>query len=41
MFNTLSDFSIVYFSLAAVLVLLILFEKPLIELEEKHKRKHK
>ena len=41
MFNTLADFSAVYFSLAAVLVTLVLFEKPLIRLEEKRKAKKK
>ena len=35
MFETLGGFSVVYFALAAVLFLLILFEKPLIALEEK------
>ncbi len=35
MFESLGSFSVVYFALAAVLFLLILFEKPLIALEEK------
>ncbi len=39
MFNTLGSFSIVYFALAAVLFVLILFEKQFIHLEEKYNAK--
>ncbi|MBE6774632.1 MAG: hypothetical protein E7543_00400 [Ruminococcaceae bacterium] len=39
MFNTLGNFSAVYFTLAAVLFILILFEKHFIRLEEKLKAK--
>lgn len=39
MFNTLGSFSAVYFALAAVLFILILFEKHFINLEEKIKAK--
>ncbi len=35
MFETLGEFSAVYFALAAVLVLLVLFKKPLIALEDR------
>ena len=41
MFETLSVFTAFYFSLAAFIRILILFEKPLIELEEKYDRKRK
>lgn len=37
MFNTLGNFSAVYFTLAAVLFILILFEKHFIRLEDKIK----
>ncbi len=37
MFNTLGNFSAVYFTLAAVLFILILFEKHFIKLEDKIK----
>lgn len=37
MFNTLGSFSAVYFTLAAVLFILILFEKHFIKLEDKIK----
>lgn len=39
MFETLGDFSIVYFSLSTVLILLVLFEKKLIEIEERWRNK--
>lgn len=39
MFNTLGSFSAVYFALAAVLFILILFEKHFIQLEENLKAK--
>ena len=39
MFNTLGSFSAVYFTLAAVLFILVLFEKHFINLEEKLKAK--
>lgn len=39
MFNTLGSFSAVYFALAAVLFILVLFEKHFIHLEEKLKAK--
>ena len=39
MFNTLGSFSVVYFALAAVLFVLVLFEKHFIQLEEKHNAK--
>lgn len=35
MFETLGDFSIAYFSLGTILILLVLFEKKLIEIEER------
>ena len=37
MFETLGSFSTVYFSLASILFVLILFEKKLIEFEERIK----
>ncbi len=39
MFTTLGNFSAVYFTLAAVLFILILFEKHFIKLEDKIKAK--
>ncbi len=39
MFNTLGSFSAVYFTLAAVLFVLILFEKHFIRLEDKIRAK--
>ncbi len=41
MFNTLGSFSAVYFALAAVLFVLILFEKHFIRLEDKIKARKK
>ena len=41
MFETLESFSIVYWSLAVVLVLLVLFEKHLIAFEDKVKAKRR
>ena len=41
MFNTLGNFSAVYFTLAAVLFILILFEKHFIRLEDKIKENKK
>ncbi len=41
MFNTLGSFSAVYFALAAILFVLILFEKYFIRLEENIKAKKK
>lgn len=41
MFSNIGSFSAVYFSLAFILFLLILFEKPLIKLEEKIKKRWK
>ena len=41
MFNTLGSFSAVYFTLAAVLFVLILFEKHFIQLEDKIKAKRR
>lgn len=38
---TLSGFSTFYFILSAFILFLILFEKPLIELEEKYDQKRK
>lgn len=35
MFETLGDFSLVYFALSTVLVTLVLFEKKLIAFEER------
>ena len=37
MFNTIGSFATVYFALAAILFLLVLFEKQLIALEDKIK----
>jgi hypothetical protein len=41
MFQSISSFSIVYFSLSAVLFVLILFEDKLISIEEKIKKERK
>ena len=41
MFNTLGSFSFVYFTLAAILFILILFEKYFIQLEDKIKANKK
>lgn len=41
MFDSLGSFSVVYFTLSAVLFLLILFEKPLLKIENKRKEKRK
>ncbi len=41
MFNTLGNFSAVYFTLAAVLFVLILFEKHFIRLEDRIRAKKK
>lgn len=41
MFESLGSFSVAYFSLSAVLFLLVLFEKPLIKAENKRKEKRK
>ena len=41
MFETLGGFAAVYFTLAAILFVLILFEKPLIALEDKWRAKRK
>ena len=35
MFDTLGSFSVVYFILASILIALVIFEKPLLELEDK------
>ena len=41
MFDTLGSFAAVYFTLAAILFVLILFEKPLIALEDKWRAKRR
>lgn len=41
MFETLSGFTAFYFSLAAIIILMLVFEDKLIALEEKHDRKRK
>lgn len=38
MFENLGDFTFIYFSLAFIFLVLILFEKKFIELEDKHKK---